>query len=190
MLVQCWYRNYVLPFIAILSRYLPPGKDCRGKRKTLLSSNFAPNLSRFSLDLSRFPLILRAFPEFRHFTVSRLFSAYLGMSFPSNGLKSGLKRSMNFNLDHCPKPQCFRGFLAVGVFHAQTIWSKFFRPGKFCSFFGKCRLTSVDRLWLSMPFQKPFFRPFIWSKFQEYKPGYSNQLSLQSLYSQAFPVVV
>jgi len=40
-LSECWYnvgiRNYELPFIATLSNYSPPGKDCRGRQTKLLS---------------------------------------------------------------------------------------------------------------------------------------------------------
>lgn len=40
-LSECWYnvgiRNYELPFIATLSNYSPPGKDCRDTRKVFLS---------------------------------------------------------------------------------------------------------------------------------------------------------
>ena len=38
MLVPCWYKNYELPFIPVLSHDLPPGKECRGRQKIFLSS--------------------------------------------------------------------------------------------------------------------------------------------------------
>ena len=77
-----------------------PGKSCRGRRITLLSSRFAPDLSRFYLDLSRFSAYLQAFRFLGVFSISRLISAYLGMFLPSNGLNIGLKQALIFNLDH------------------------------------------------------------------------------------------
>ncbi len=121
--------------------------SCRGIRITLLSSILTPNLSRFSLDLSRFFLILRAFPAFEHFTVSRLISAYLGMSFPSKGLNSGLKWSMNQNLDHCPKPSIYAASQRSKILLSRPN-GQIFPTRKILPIFGKCRLTSADHLCL------------------------------------------
>ena len=59
-----------------------------------------PNLSRFILVFFYFLGICTLFQSIDHFPISRLFSAYLGMFLPPNGLKIGLKWSMISSLDH------------------------------------------------------------------------------------------
>ena len=153
-----------------------------------------PNLSRFSLDLSRFFLILRAFPAFRYFTVSRLISAYLGMSFPSKGLNSGLKWSMNQSLDHRQKPSIYAG----------SRWSEIFMSGPFGLNSSDPENSAVFRQMPSdicrSPMPAKLFKPFIHQAFQllwrsfitecsfSFTPSFSISSSASAAFSASFSI--